>query len=107
MKWLPLDGRGQRKPADVVARASRDYLLRLACERHCQGLSDRAAAEMLRTKLARYASGAWQRDRAEDLCPARYHGRIEALLWQVLRARDYVPSARSIRRALGFTWPTS
>jgi hypothetical protein len=102
----PLDGRGQRKPADVLSRASRDHLLRLAAERHCRGMSDRQAAEMIRTRLARYRSCAWRRDQTEDLCPARWQGRIEQLLWEVLRVRDMVPSARSIRRALGFTWPT-
>ena len=103
-----LDGRGRRSPTDILSRTARDYLLRLAAERHCQGLSDRQAAEMLRTKLARYALGAWRRDRAEDLCPARHHGRIEAVLWEVLRTRDMIPSSRTIRKALagGFTRPT-
>ena len=51
----PLDLRGQRKPADVLARAARDYFLSLAAERFFSGLSDRQAAEMLSVKLTRYA----------------------------------------------------
>jgi hypothetical protein len=104
----PLDGRGRRSPADILSRTARDHLLRLAAERHCQGLSDRAAAEVLRTKLTRYQTGAWQRDRAEVRCPDRHRGKLTELLWQVLRVRDMTPSARSIRKALagGFTRPT-
>jgi hypothetical protein len=93
----------------VLARASRDYLLRLAAERHCQGLSDRAAAEVLRAKLARYRDdGAWRRDRTASQCPDRHQGRIEGLLWQTLKVRDANVSARTIRKALagGFTRPT-
>jgi hypothetical protein len=99
--------RGRRKPADVLARASRDHLLRLAAERYLSGLSDRQAATMLLSKMTRYREGAWRRDRAEALCPARHQGRIEGLLWQALRTRDAIPAARTIRRALagGFTRP--
>ena len=105
---VPVDGRGRRTPADVLGRAIRDHLLRLAAERHLSGLSDRQAAEVLRAKLARYREGGWRRDRAEDLCPARHHGRVEALLWETLRTRDMIPSSRTIRKALagGFTRPT-
>jgi hypothetical protein len=104
----PVDWRGRRTPADVLGRTIRDHLLRIAAERHLSGLSDRQAAEMLRTKLTRYAAGSWRRDRVEDLCPARHHGRIEALLWETLRTRDMIPSSRTIRKALagGFTRPT-
>jgi hypothetical protein len=82
--------------------------LRLAAERHFSGLSHRQAAEAMGAKLTRYREGGWRRDRAEDLCPARHHGRIEALLFEVLRVRDANVSARTIRKALagGFTRPT-
>jgi hypothetical protein len=103
--YAPFDRRGVRKPGDVLAGTSRDYLLRLAAERFFAGASDRQAAEMLHAKLTRYAAGAWRRDRSEERCPDRHRGRIEALLREILQTRDAVPSSRSIRRALGFTWP--
>jgi hypothetical protein len=47
---------------------------------------------LFRTKLSLYRSGAWQRDRSEALPPPRLAGRIDALLWGVLKVRDHVPS---------------
>jgi hypothetical protein len=104
--FAPVDLRGRRTPADVLGRTIRDHLLRTAAERHLSGLSDRQAAEVLRAKLARYREGGWRRDRAELQCPDRLRGTINELFWQVLAIRDMDPSSRSIRRALGFTWPT-
>jgi hypothetical protein len=96
----PVDRRGHRSPADVLARTIRDHLLRTAADRHCIGSSDRAAAAMLRTRLSRYREGAWQRDASEDLCPARHRGTITELLWTILKVRDAIPSERTIRAAL-------
>ena len=76
--------RGRRPPADVLSRAIRDHLLRLAAERHCRGMSDREAAETLRTKLGRYRECAWQRDRICEACPDRHRGKLNELFWQVL-----------------------
>ncbi len=104
----PLDGRGQRSPGDVVARSVRDHFLREAARRHCAGMSERAAAAMLRSKLGRYREGGWRRDRSEALCPARHRGTIIEQLFCVLMVRDALPSVRSIRRALSvdpFSWP--
>jgi hypothetical protein len=98
----PIDARGRRPPADVLARAVRDHLLRTAADRFCVGMSDRQAAMVLRTKLDRYRLGAWQRDRAAGAqCPDRHRGSVTELLWTILKIRDAVPSDRSIRAALG------
>lgn len=96
----PVDGRGQRKPADVLARASRDYLLRLAAERHCRGLSDRQAAEVIRAKLARYREGAFRRHRSEDQMPEKLRGTLNGMFWELLMVRDAVPCNRTVRAAL-------
>jgi hypothetical protein len=101
--------RGRRKAADILGRTIRDHLLRLAASRYCVGMSDRQAASYLRTKLGRYAAGAWRRDRVEDRLPDRHLGRIEATLWELLRIRDHVPSDKTIRNALAhdFRLPTA
>ena len=103
---VPLDGRGRRTPADVLGRTIRDHLLRTAADRYCVGMSDRAAAAYLRTKLARYREGAFRRDRVEVRCPDRHRGTLNALFYELLMVRDMVPATRTIRRALAFTWPT-
>lgn len=96
----PVDGRGRRPPADVLARAVRDHLLRTIAHRYCGGLSDRQAAMVLRTKLDRYRLGAWRRDRVEVQSPDRYRGSVTELLWTILKIRDAIPSDRVIRAAL-------
>jgi hypothetical protein len=96
----PLDGRGHRSPADILARDERDHFLRAAADRFCTGMSDRAAATHLRAKLARYRENGWRRDRSNALCPPRLAGRIDALMWCVLKVRDQVPSERLIRLVL-------
>jgi len=99
---VPPDGRGQRSPADVLARTIRDHLLRTAAHRFCAGMSDRQAAAMLRARLMRYREGAWQRDRVEMQCPDRLRGTINELMWSILWARDMIPGDRSIRAALAY-----
>jgi hypothetical protein len=96
----PIDGRGRRSPADVLARTIRDHLLRTAADRFCAGMKHRPAAAMLRTKLARYRAGAWQRDRVEVRCPDRHRGTVTELLWTILTIRDAIPGDRTIRAAL-------
>jgi hypothetical protein len=49
--------------------------------------------------LSRFRAGRWQRDRVEATCPPRHRGRIEAMLWTILKVRDVVPSEAAIRRA--------
>jgi hypothetical protein len=85
----------------MLAINERDRYLRVAADRFCAGMSDRAAGEMLRKKLARYREGAWRRDRSEPLCPPRHRGSIAELLWRVLKVRDSLPSERLIRLVLG------
>jgi hypothetical protein len=94
------DARGRRKPADVLARAARDHLLRIVAARYCVGMSDRTAAVYLRAKLSRYREGAFRRDRFCETCPDRHRGALADLLWQVLMVRDMVPGDRTIRAAL-------
>jgi hypothetical protein len=97
---VPADARGRRPPVDVLARAIRDHLLRVAAERFCTGMSERAAAAFLRTKLILYRQGSWQRDRSEPQCPDRHRGTIKELLWTLLKTRDAIPGDRTIRAAL-------
>ena len=101
---LPI-GRGQRSPQTLLAISERDALLREAARRYCTGMSDRAAAAMLRIALLRYRGGRWRRDRSEATCPVQHHGKLTALLWRILRTRDAVPSAMTIRRAIAFRDP--
>ena len=75
---VPVDGRGQRSPVDVLARSVRDHLLRTAAHKFCAGMSDRAAAGHMHTKLDRYRLGAWRRDRFEAQCPDRHRGRRQS-----------------------------
>lgn len=96
----PVDARGRRPPADVLARAIRDHLLRTAADRFCAGMKHRPAAAMLRSKLIRYREGAWRRDRVEVQCPDRHRGTVTELLWTILKIRDVVPGDRTIRAAL-------
>lgn len=96
----PVDARGRRPPADVLARAIRDHLLRTAADRFCAGMKHRRAAAMLRSKLIRYREGAWRRDGVEVQCPDRHRGTVTELLWTILKIRDAVPGDRTVRAAL-------
>ena len=96
----PVDGRGNRLPLTLLHLTVRDHFLRAAAEIHCAGMSDRAAAAWLHTKLARYRECAWQRDCVEEECPPRLAGRVNALMWCVLKCSDNAVSARTIRRKL-------
>ena len=97
----PADYRGKRLPLTLLHLTVRDLFLRAAAEIHCGGMSDRQAAAFLHMKLARYREcGAWQRDRAEAECPPRLAGRVNALMWCVLKCHDRVVSERLIRLVL-------
>jgi hypothetical protein len=96
---LPV-GRGHRLPMTLLHLTVRDHFLRAAAEIHCTGMSDRAAAAWLHTKLARYRECAWRRECAEEQCPPRHAGRVEALLWSVLKCSDRLVSERLIRCVL-------
>jgi hypothetical protein len=97
------DLRGHRLPATLDAIALRNSLLAEAARRFYAGMSDRAAAAMLHTKLGRYLQGDWRRDAAEDLCPARYRGTVTEVCWMILKVHAHAPSISTIRRALGFS----
>jgi hypothetical protein len=96
----PVERRGRRTEATTRSIATRNRLLIEAAARHCAGQSSRSAASALRGALVRYREGAWRRHRVEDQCPVRLVGRLDEYLWRILRARDHVPSERTIRRAL-------
>jgi hypothetical protein len=93
-------GPGHRTPLTLLHLSVRDHFLRAAAEIHCAGMSGRQAAEWLHKRLARYREGAWRREYVEEQCPPRLAGRIDGLMWCVLKARDRVPSEELIRKAL-------
>jgi hypothetical protein len=93
-------GPGHRLPITLLHLSVRDLFLRAAAEIYCAGMSNRAAATRLHTVLARYRECAWRRDRAEELCPPRLAGRVEALMWCVLKCSDRLVSERLIRAVL-------
>jgi hypothetical protein len=95
-----VDRRGHRLPVTLAALNERDRLMSEAVARFMSGDSSRGAAHRLHDALVRYACGAWRRERTAPSCPARHAGRIEAVLWEILRLHDRVPSERTIRRAL-------
>jgi len=97
---VPIDGRGHRLPLTLLHLSVRDHFLRAAADIYCTGMSDRAAAEWLHKKLARYRECAWRRDRVEQLCPPRLAGRVEAMAWCVLKCSDRLVSTRLIRLVL-------
>ena len=93
-------GRGHRTPATLLAIDERAKFLRMAARHYCAGMSDRQAAEMLRSKLLRFRATAWRRDASENLCPPRLRGTIGEFCWMVLKVRDHVPSAGTIAATL-------
>jgi hypothetical protein len=101
---LPPDNRGKHTPRTLLAIDERDrYLIEAA--RHFPGLSHRATARLLRSRLSIYEQSAWRRDRSEALCPPRHAGKLTTVLWMLLKVRDHVPSEMMIRRALAFGDP--
>jgi hypothetical protein len=98
----PLTGRGRRLPSTLDALDRRDELLVEAARRFFPDMSARQAAHFLRTALLRYQTGAWRRTCADLVCRHQAE-RLDALLWELLRARDYVPSERLIRAVLSRT----
>jgi hypothetical protein len=99
---LPV-GRGHRLPMTLLHLTVRDHFLRAAADIHCTGMSGRQAAATLHTRLSRYRSGAWRRDASEPLMPPRLVGRLDGLLWCVLKVRDRLVSERLIRAVLSQT----
>jgi hypothetical protein len=99
----PVDGRSHgRTPQTMLLLDERDALLREAARRHCSGMSDRAAAKYLRDALSRYREGRFRRSRFELTCPPQHRGRLDEMLWLLLKtSSDHVPSIATIRRVLG------
>jgi hypothetical protein len=99
---VPVDGRGHgRTPRVQLILDERDKLLIEAARRFCISMSDRAAAEYLRDALSRYREGRFRRSRAETTCPPQHRGRLDEMLWLLLKTSDHVPSIATIRRVLG------
>ena len=98
---VPVDGRGRRTEETLSRIAERDRLLRAAADRFYPGTSQREAARRLHQAISRYSCCAWQRERADLACPPRHAGKLTALLWQLLKVRDAIPSEPTVRRALG------
>ena len=82
---VPIDRRGRRTPLTLLHLSVRDHFLRAAADIYCTGMSDRTAAAWLHKKLARYRECAWRRDRVEEQCPPRLVGRVNGLMWCVLK----------------------
>ena len=81
---------GKRSSATVAAFARRDEAI-------CQAREHWPTSDALLAALARFAGGPWLRERELAELPPRRSGRPEALLWEILRSRDFVLSARQIR----------
>jgi hypothetical protein len=92
-------GRGKRTPATLLTLDEPDRFL-IEAARHFPGASDRDIARRLRIALLRYREGAWRRTRVEALCPPRHAGRLDGVLWCLLKVADRVPSERLIRAVL-------
>jgi hypothetical protein len=99
----PRDGPGHRTPQTQLLINERDKLLIEAARRYCNGMSNRAAAKYLRDALNRYRAGRFRRSRFETTCPAAHRGRLDEMLWLLLKTSDRVPSEMTVRRALGYS----
>jgi hypothetical protein len=91
-------GVGQRSPATALMLDERNALLAKAA-RFYPGMSQREIARRLRSRLVIYRNGRWRRSCAELKAPHPAE-KIDAVLWMILRVKDYVPSEMTIRRAL-------
>ncbi|KRR11540.1 hypothetical protein [Bradyrhizobium valentinum] len=94
-----LDGRGRRYPATVYVHFTIARLYRIAAREFYQGTSKSEQAARLRSDTLRYQAGAFRRQ-VGPACADRHRGKIEEVCHLILRLRDRVPSARTIRRWL-------
>ena len=94
-----LEGRGKRTPSTLLMIDERDALL-VEAARFFPGCSDREIARRLRTSLVTYQNGRWRRDRVEALCPPQHTGKLTAVMWAILKTKDYVVSERLLRTVL-------
>jgi hypothetical protein len=95
-----IDRRGKRSDETMRALAERDRLIAEAAATFMSDRSSLSAATRLHEALSRYQQGGWRRHRTEHQCPTRLCGRLDGYCWRILRARDAVPSERTIRRVL-------
>lgn len=95
-------GPGHRTPQTMLLLDERSKLLISIAARFYPGVSHRETAHLLRRRWLLYRQGPWRRTCAEFTCPHDPE-RLEAALWGLLRARDYVPSTMTIRRALAYS----
>ncbi len=82
---------------ETEARSARDELLRAIARRYFGGMSTRAAADALASKISRYESGSWRGDRIFKLQPTLTG--LHAELFKLLKIGQPL-SASTIRRAL-------
>jgi hypothetical protein len=92
-------GPGCRTPQTLLLIDERDALVRDAA-RFYPGLSHREIARRLRTALLVYRDCRWRHDQSELTCPPQHAGKLTAVLWKLLKVRDFVPSERTVRAAL-------
>jgi hypothetical protein len=97
------DGRGRRLPAMLDAINRRDQLILEATDRYFPGVSGREIARRLRVALLRYREGRFRRTRVERTCLTQHLGRLDELLWMILKTRDTIPSERLVRLVLSHT----
>jgi hypothetical protein len=100
MKLEPIDRRGRRLAETVLVIGERDRWFAEAAGLFMRDQSSRAAAHRLHVALARYREGAWRRERTAETVPLCRRSRLDGHLWMILRARDAIPSERTIRAAI-------
>jgi hypothetical protein len=93
-------GPGRRSPSTLATIYVRNALLIEAALLFHRDKSNHAAAAAICKRLALYRAGAWRRHRAKEALPPDLVGKIEELLWFVLKEHDAVPSERTIRAVL-------
>jgi hypothetical protein len=100
-RFSAVDRRGKRTPQTMLLLDERDRYL-VEASRFYPGCRDREIARRLRTALLRYQGGRWRRT-CTELRPPHPPEKIDAVLWAILKTKDYVPSEMTIRRALGYS----
>jgi hypothetical protein len=88
---------GQRSWRMQLAIARRDNLLHAAAKKFYPNEHIGSQAEQISEALYRYAAGAWLRERGLEECPRRYVGRIQELLWAIMKTHPQTLSSRRIR----------
>ncbi|MCJ2030919.1 hypothetical protein MKK50_16235 [Methylobacterium sp. J-043] len=79
---------------------ARDAALRMLASRHFAGLPQRTQAREIRRALSAYASGQWRIDRTASAVPGEHIGTAREVMFDLMRAREAVPSVEHIRRVL-------